>query len=180
MILYYKILLYLCALIWKSMDKSFEKAYYLQHSMLRLGNSQATYTLQKDFFSHFEHSPIQNADVTVHLDIVKYETHLDVKFHIEGKVEVECDRCMEWMNYPISGEERVIYSFDKSMKFSESDDVVYANPKESNISLVSDIYDFVCISLPLRKVHEDIEEQCSEEILKYIVGQVEEEEEEDA
>lgn len=166
-----------------TMDKAFEKEYTINVQRLQNGHQEERFAVKNEFFSHFEHAPLTECEVEAVLSIDKYESHLDVIFRLSGKVGLECDRCLEIFSCPITAEERVIYSFEKEMEFADVDEVIYLNRKEIHFSIVQELYDFICIAIPFRKVHEDVGEECNPEIMKLFVSdedllQNEEEEEE--
>lgn len=148
------------------MDKAFEKQYIVNVQRLRNGHNEERFAVKDEFFSHFEHAPLTQCEVEAVLSIDKYESHLDVIFRISGKLGLECDRCLEIFSCPIQAEERVIYSFEPEMEFADVDEVIYLNRKDTYFSVVQELYDFICIAIPFRKVHEDVGEECDPEIMK--------------
>lgn len=149
------------------MEKSFERQYAINVARLKLGKHTDSFHLGEEFFSEFELTSVRNPNIQAALDIVKYETHLDVNFHMTGPVEISCDRCGEWYPHPIDSSYRIIYSFDKNMDF-EGYEVMYVNPQEPKLVLVQELYDFVVLSLPARKVPSSDVHLCAPEVLKML------------
>ena len=160
------------------MDKSFEKKYSLILNRLQNGLNHESFMLDGSFFSHFEHAPIQDCSLTIELDIFKSDDRLEVTFHISGAVVASCDRCAEDMNLPVSSEEKIIYAFSEKMKEAGDTEMMYLNPLSAELVLVQECYDFSCIAVPFRKVHEEVGETCNPEVMKYIIKDSEEEEKE--
>ncbi|MBX7240099.1 MAG: DUF177 domain-containing protein [Bacteroidia bacterium] len=152
------------------MDKSFEKIFSLNLNRIKTGLNHEQFELNGDFFSHFENTPVQDCGLKADLEIHRTDSHIDVKFHIHGYVVVSCDRCADDMKLPLDTQERVIYSFSEKMKDAGDTEVLYVDEKATELTLVQELYDFVCIALPFRKVHEDIGENCDPEIMKYIIS----------
>lgn len=163
------------------MDKSFENQYALNLFGLKNGRNQVDFEINDDFIKHFPKALMSGCQVKAALTIDKYPSHLQVHFDLAGTVKVECDRCAEDMLLPIAAEHTVIYSYEKKFKNQEADevDIVYIHENDNQLVLVQDLYDFLTISLPLRKVHEDVGETCPDYISKYLVNQTDEEEEEE-
>lgn len=159
------------------MDKSFERAYSLTLNRLKQGRNEEIFSLDKAFVSHFALSFVQDCVAEARVEIFKSNAQLDVVFHISGKVLVACDRCLEDMWLPIQNETRIIYSFDKHFKDSDDLEVIYVEEKEVNLTLVQELYDFLCTAIPFRKVHEDVKENCPDFVSKYIINQNEIEDE---
>ncbi|MFN0080906.1 MAG: YceD family protein [Ferruginibacter sp.] len=150
------------------MDKNFERAYSLPIGKLKKGQNEVKFLLDKAFLSHFEHAPIEDCEATASLAIHRYDTHLDVTFLLKGKMQLECDRCLEMFSYPFEAENRVLYAFEEDMTFSDEDEVQYVSPSSAEILIGSDLYDFLCLAIPYRKTHEDANENCSEEIMRLL------------
>ncbi len=149
------------------MEKSFERQYAINVARLKSGKHTDSFHLGEEFFSEFELKAVRKLDVTANLDIVKYETHLDVNFHMSGPVELSCDRCGEWYPHSIDSSYRIIYSFDKNMNF-DGYEVMYVNPQEPSLVLVQELYDFVALSIPARKVPPTDVHLCAPEVLRML------------
>jgi uncharacterized protein len=148
-------------------DKSLDKKYAIEVPKLRYGLNEETFHIDRSFFQAFEYSPIQEGDLTVHVAITRFSTHLDAKFHFKGTVTLECDRCME--PYPHSMEflQRIVYSFDASLDF-DTDEVVLLDESVPVIHLVTDFYDFIVLEIPFRKVPEAEIHLCDAKVLELL------------
>jgi uncharacterized metal-binding protein YceD (DUF177 family) len=145
-------------------DKAFERKYSINVVRLKPGKHTEAFSIDRAFFEQMPHSLISEGEVQVRLEMVKYSTHIDAKFFIEGKVQVACDRCGDPYLQPISDERRIVYSFSESMKF-DGHEVIYVDSEESSLSLVQELYDFVHLALPMRKVPEPSTHLCEPEVL---------------
>jgi len=74
---------------------------------------------------------------------------------------VACDRCLEQMELPIEGYERLIVKFGES-NIEESDDVLILNENEHNLDISGYIYDYIMIRIPIKKVHKEDQNGISE------------------
>jgi len=111
---------------------------------LKAGRSHYDWHADGEFFGKFENSEILAADLAISVDVDNEDFEISVKCSIEGTVTVACDRCLEDLVIPVST------SFEQS----------------GGEDLSQDIYDYVCIALPIQRVHP--EGECNEEVLKYI------------
>lgn len=111
---------------------------------LKPGRSHLDWHADGQFFASFENSEIKDADLDIAVDIDNDEFEIAVECRIQGTVTVICDRCLEDLVLPVST------SFEE----------------DETLDLNQDIYDFVCLSLPMRRVHPDGE--CNEETLRYL------------
>ena len=101
------------------------------------------------FFAGFGNSEILDADLAIEAEVDFEDYSLSVACRIDGSVVVACDRCLEDLTLPV----RTAFARDD-----------YGDVRILDLS--QDIYDEVCVSLPLRKVHPD--GACNAETLKYL------------
>ena len=148
-------------------DKSFERQYSINVARLPLGESEDDFEVGADFFTHFEETVIDDAKVSIALKLVKYGTHVDATFQLSGTVSLPCDRCGEHYLHDIDDEQRIIYSFDKDLDF-EGYEVMYVHPHEPTLTLVQELYDFIILSVPIRKVPPIEVHLCSPEVLQVL------------
>ncbi|MBO4917689.1 MAG: DUF177 domain-containing protein [Bacteroidales bacterium] len=109
--------------------------------------------------------------------------YASVDLGIEGTVVVECDRCLGDLELPVS----VHPSF--SIKYGEASEeqssateggreILILPETDADLDLTQIIYDYVCTSLPLSRVHP--EGECDPETVKYLHSDDMEDEEESA
>ena len=102
-----------------------------------------------EFFEAFGNADILDADLEVTAEVVSHGLTAEVACEIAGSVTVACDRCLEDLVIPVET------SFEESY-----------TPESGELDLSQDVYDFVCISLPLQRVHP--EGECNQETTKYL------------
>ncbi|MEM7371628.1 MAG: DUF177 domain-containing protein [Bacteroidota bacterium] len=148
-------------------DRKFVREYSLNVVRLGLGKHQDSFEINDAFFAHFEQSMVREAKVEALLDIEKFSTHLDVGFHIKGEVRLACDRCGSPYPHTVDQRFRIIYSFDPDMDF-EGYEVMHVNNQESHLVLIQELYDFVHLAIPMRKVPPKEVHLCAAEVLKML------------
>lgn len=104
------------------------------------------------FFGHFEQNLVSSGNVAIKVGLEKRSTFLKLHFKLKGWVELTCDRCLE--NY----RQKLKHNAEILVKFSESEqeddiDVMWVSPEEHRINLAQIIYEFIMLSIPLKKVH---------------------------
>ncbi len=103
----------------------------------------------REFFESFGNSEILDADIAVAATVKGRGLTVAVACEIGGSVTVECDRCLEDLRIPVET------SFEETF-----------TPDSGELDLSQDIYDYICTSLPLRRVHP--EGECNGETTKYL------------
>ena len=116
---------------------------------LTRGSGKLSEVAGMEFFESFGNQDIIDAEVNVEADIFSHGESVDVKATLRGTVTVRCDRCWEPLVLPVDT------FFDD-----------HYVPEESELDISQDVYDYICTSLPLRRVHE--EGGCNEEAIKYL------------
>lgn len=103
----------------------------------------------KEFFDSFETSEIKDASLEVDAE-VSGDGGLHVVCRIRGSVTVQCDRCLGDLALPV----------DTAFEDDECQETA------GILDLRQDVYDYVCLSLPMQRVHG--EGGCDPEMLKYL------------
>lgn len=104
----------------------------------------------KELFECFGNSEVIDADLDVDAEVSGTDA-VSVRGSVRGSVTVRCDRCLGDLVLPVDchfgdeGEYSVVGAF---------------------LDLRQDLYDCVCTSLPLRRVHG--EGQCDPEVVKFL------------
>ena len=135
---------------------------------LPAGESSFNFVIDGKFFQGFDNSQIKDADCTVKVSIIRHQTVLDVTCSVGGFVVTECDRCLEDLTLKVDVVRNLTVGFGTVDidDAQEEDDVVVVDQSVAEISLDQFVYDYVCLSLPMVKVHP--EGKCNPEMLKYL------------
>ena len=126
----------------------------------------------KEFFESFENSEILDADLQVEVETEKSGQYIGIDCHISGAVSVACDRCLEPLSVPVETEARLSVKFgtggeDDGDEDSSSDrEIVWLPEDNTDFDLAQVIYDYVCLSLPLLRMHP--EGECNPQVMRYI------------
>ncbi len=92
-----------------------------------------------EFFQKFDNSEILDADVNVEVRVVKEGLRkVEADLHLSGTVTVPCDRCLEPLQVPVEVSPSEVFTWDT---------------ENENWDLSQAVYDYICLSLPLQKVH---------------------------
>lgn len=146
------------------LDRKFARRYSLNVARLKPGKHEEHFEVDNDFFAHFENSLVEAGQVHIRLEMEKYATHLDVAFNLEGEIDLPCDRCGNPYAHSLQSKERIIYAFNPSMDF-EGYEVMYVAADEPQLVLAQEFYDFISISIPMRKVPPQEVHLCPPEVL---------------
>ena len=127
----------------------------------------------KEFFDSFENSEILDAQLDIAVRAEKSGRYIGVDCNVSGGVVVECDRCLEELEIPVDLEVLLSVKFGESESLDETQDgdreVIFLPVDNTELDMKQIVYDYVCISLPMQRVHE--EGECNPEALKYLEQQ---------
>ncbi len=142
---------------------------------LKIGVHNFTFDVNGNFFSRFEDAPISNCDVSVRLEFDKKETLFVLSFFIDGKVSVECDRCLAPFEKEIFGDYVCYVKLsDDPSKVSDNDEIIYISRDESHLDVSQLIYEYIILCLPIQKIgckNPGEEERCNKEVLAFLNSQ---------
>jgi uncharacterized protein len=123
-------------------------------SGLKEGRHTIDLEIDKEFFEQFEESEVKEGSLVANIELDKRSTHLDLVIRISGSVRVCCDRCLEMFFQPVSSENRLLVKFGKSINEIDPD-ILSVPVDEHELDLKQHLYDFIHLSLPIRRVHPD-------------------------
>ena len=134
----------------------------ISYAGLALGHHVFKFEVGKEFFACFESSEISNGEVEIIVELEKSVTIMELNFKISGKVEVMCDRCADNFFLPVESSERLLVKFGNE-DFENTDEIIVLPHSESELKLAHIFYEFLCLSLPIKRVHP--EGECNQEVL---------------
>lgn len=151
-------------------------------SRLSEGTHQLTHHVGPAFFKAYEERIIESAEVDLQLELSKSRRLVDIRLAFSGTALVACDRCLQPYSQPIAGQVRLVYSYDSSLKeMDDAEDIVYIEQETQELDISQDIYDYLTLALPQRRVPEGCPgAMCPPEVLAILEGETDEEEEEGA
>ena len=136
------------------------EAYKIELKGLSDGTYEYDFHLDDAFFSEVEDAEVAKGDVDVHLSVKKIEGNFDFKFLIKGVVKVQCDRCLDEMDYQIDAENGFTVKYGDE-KADEGDKLIITEDC-NEIDLSWYLYEFVALEIPM--THSHPEGECNSEM----------------
>ncbi len=140
------------------------KEFIIQIKGLQIGKHYYDFPICGSFFKSFENSQILDADLQADVELEKGSGWMNVNATITGTVTVECDRCLDDVELPMDFDCSMAVKFAKSVEDDDGDEFIIMDPTDSELDLTQFLYDYVCLNLPLQKVHE--EGECNSEMME--------------
>ena len=136
---------------------------------LAAGESRFSWHAGKEFFESFGNTEILAADLDIEVVAEKSGRYLGIDCEVDGRVTVECDRCLEDLDIPIGTDIMLSVKYgseENSEDHQEGErEVLFVPRDEAELDLSQIIYDYVCLSIPMQRVHED--GGCNPETMRY-------------
>ena len=135
---------------------------------LKAGRTAFGWHSDGKFFGGFENSEILDADLSVDATVEKSGKYIGVDCSMRGTVTVACDRCLSDLELPVETEFKLSVKFGQEGGASAEGEreIVMLPEGDAELDLSQTVYDYVCLSLPMQRVHP--EGECDPEVVKYL------------
>ena len=116
------------------------------------------YELGPEFFEGIPQELIEKGNFKVHLVLEKSSTMLQLRFKIQGRAELTCDRSLEFFDESVDTEGKMILKFgDHEEEITEEISII--NRNRTRINVASYIFELIALALPMKKIHPDLRGQ---------------------
>lgn len=150
-----------------------KRAFEIAFVGLKPGVHEFDYDLDDKFFQEKGAGDTSNVQAHVKLSLEKNTGFMLLKFDVDGKADVFCDRCGNPLTVQLWDEfDMVVKLVDNPEEMNEQEedpDIWYLGRTESHLDVSDWIYEFVMLSIPLQKVcktDEKGESGCNKEVLE--------------
>ena len=137
--------------------------YKIQFANLKLGTHFYEFKVGKEFFEEFECFDYLTAAFNVKVELKKQSVMMILDFEFDGSISVPCDRCLDEVEIPVDGEERLIVKFGNEA-YDDTDDILILPEHAHEMNIASYIYEFIQLNIPQKRVHQYGE--CNPEVIE--------------
>lgn len=125
---------------------------------LKPGDHEFGYHIDDKFFLQYGKQDFSNCEADIKLHLEKHASFMLLKFDIDGKADVICDRCGNDFTIQLWDEFNMLVKLvddpDKMNEQEEDPDVYYISRNESHLHIADWIYEFINLSIPMQKICE--------------------------
>lgn len=125
---------------------------------IELKNMQAMtctqeFKLDNQFFIDIDAPEVTRGNVNVVMNVKKLagESAFEIKFGMDGVVQVACDRCLDDMDLDIAVSDKVMVKM--GTEYAEDGDWVIIPEEEGEINVAWFMYEFIALAIPMKHVH---------------------------
>jgi uncharacterized metal-binding protein YceD (DUF177 family) len=121
---------------------------------LKDGLHEFFFMLSQKFFQSLEYSEFEKGELSVKVKMDKKPSHLVLKIEIDGKVNVMCDRCLEYFDIGSKYTGTLYVKFSNEPADGEENDELMIIPEnEHEVDISHYVYESICLSLPFQRYH---------------------------
>jgi uncharacterized metal-binding protein YceD (DUF177 family) len=132
------------------------RQYAIPFKGLKEGKHDFNFVVDNSFFEQFESSEVKRGVVNVQVELIKHSQFLELQFDINGKITVNCDRCLEPFVTRITHQAMLYIRFgDKTLE--QSDDLLILADSENEVHLDQLLYEYIHLALPIQRIHPEID-----------------------
>lgn len=125
---------------------------------IELKNMQAMtctqeFKLGNQFFIDIDAPEVTRGNVNVVMNVKKLAggSTFEIKFGMDGVVQVACDRCLDDMDLDIAVSDKVMVKM--GTEYAEDGDWVIIPEEEGEINVAWFMYEFIALAIPMKHVH---------------------------
>jgi len=141
--------------------------FQIAFSGLKLGNHQFDFQIEDTFFQLFDYAELNSGQINTIILLQKKSNMLELEFQIKGSVTLACDTCTEDYIQSIEGNYKQIVKFSDLVEPKEIDEIIILPTNEHTLELAHQLYEYIHLSLPIRRIHAD-KADCNQEMLEKI------------
>lgn len=116
------------------------------------GNHTFEYLLDTDYFRKIDSPEVERGKVNATVTVKNTEGEYEIRFQLDGIIQIPCDRCLDDMEWPVSQKSRLIVKLGTTYS-EESDEIIVIPEDEGEINLAWFLYEFIALSIPVKHVH---------------------------
>ena len=133
---------------------------------LREGQHTYDFEVEQEFFDLFENSPVAGGNGVVQATLDKQERMILVTMEIRVAVPLECDKTLKPFDHPIEEVREVMYKYGETEEELD-DDLFMITKNTQRIDLTQLLYEYICMAVPMRKIHPDHQDESEEDEVVY-------------
>lgn len=137
---------------------------------LKEGEHWFEYHISESFFKAFN-SSLTGREIVLKLQFLKSTNMFTLVFDLKGVIELDCDRCLTTIGIPIQSKHTVLVKVTEHLKENE-DDLIYITPHDYKINIAQHVYDFIYLSLPIKRTCSDVGLVCDPAVTDKITSTI--------
>ena len=139
--------------------------YIIPFRGLKHGEHNFNFEFDREFFLENHELEVPDGFLKAMVTLDKKSGFIVLKVKLEGFVRLQCDRCLEYFNFELSGNDELFVKF-KDTNEEPDDKVIFLHPNEDMLDLNQYFFDLIGLNIPIQKFHPG--NSCDSEMLNII------------
>ncbi|MDR0205743.1 MAG: DUF177 domain-containing protein [Bacteroidales bacterium] len=133
--------------------------YIIRLSGVEIGNHKYSMICDKAFFELTRLDEIEEGTIQVRIEMEKSAKMMSLQLHFEGDVTVVCDRCLDFLTFPLDFIDFLVVNFVSHIdeSFENDDNIWQIHEKAHELDLTHFLYEAIELALPTQLIHSDDE-----------------------
>lgn len=132
------------------------RQYAIPFKGLKEGKHDFNFVVDNSFFEQFESSEVKRGLVNVQVELIMHSQFLELQFDINGKITVNCDRCLEPFVTRITHQAMLYIRFGEKT-LEQSDELLILADSENEVPLDQLLFEYIHLALPIQRIHPEID-----------------------
>ena len=117
------------------------------------------FDFNQELFDYFSNeNEIKNTSGICKIILLKSDLMLNIKFSINGKTDLICDRTLKKFTYELNSNKKMLFKFgDEDQELS--DEMVIIDRNKSKINFGKFIYEFFILEIPVKRLHPSVKNE---------------------
>ncbi len=137
--------------------------YSVPYLGLSSGQHEFDFVVDDDFFRVFENTEVNKGAVRIHLSLEKRPDMGEALLSFNGEISTNCDRCLGNLVLPVERSEKLLIKYGENK--SDEEEVMYISQETSMINFAQVIYEYILLSIPMVKSHDEIND-CDHSVIE--------------
>jgi uncharacterized protein len=128
--------------------------YIIPFAGLKEGEHEFRFNFEKKFFDEHEILEARDGNLEAHVILHKKINLLNLEIVINGNLEIQCDKCLDFFFFPIQSTSTLIVQFGDDESAS-TDEIWILPPGKNELDLEQFFFECIGLCIPIKRVHPD-------------------------
>jgi len=144
--------------------------YIIPFAGLKEGYHEFSFAFDKKFFDEYTVLEAREGFVEALVMLEKKDSVLTLRIFMTGSLELQCDRCLDYFQFPIEYQGTLIVKFGRDT-YSSTDEIWILDPSEHELNMEQYFFESIGLCLPIQRTHPQNSDHtftCNQNMLKIL------------
>jgi uncharacterized metal-binding protein YceD (DUF177 family) len=144
--------------------------YIIPFSGLKEGDHKFTFGFNRAFFEKYSALEARDGEIEAVVWLEKKPSMLNLDINLKGKLEIQCDRCLDYFDMPLHYEGHIVVKFSDDVR-TGTDEIWILPPNSFELDMEQYFYECIGLCIPIQRIHPENENQtsaCNQEMMKLL------------